>query len=78
MPADKDVKRVVFPSPKPFLETLFGDDNTSAQIEQQKVQAAIGKALPADVRRTFRYTALFDEMQQGKAMLMMPFDLRIK
>ena len=78
LPADKDVKRVVFPSPKPFLETLFGDDNTSAQIEQQKVQAAIVKALPADVRRTFRYTALFDEMQQGKAMLMMPFDLRIK
>lgn len=77
LPADKDVRRVVFPEPKPFLETLFSDQ-TSAEIEDQKVQAAIVNALPADVRRTFRYTALFDEMQQGKAMLMMPFDLRIK
>ena len=78
LPADKDVKRVVFPAPRPFFETLFGSDNSSTLTKEQQAQAALLESLPADVRRAFRYMALFDQMQRGQAMLMMPYDLQIK
>ena len=77
LPADKDVRRVVFPEPRPFLETLFGSE-TSAETKEQQAQAAVLDSLPADVRRSFRYVALFDQMQRGQAMLMMPYELEIK
>jgi protease-4 len=75
--ADKDVKRVIFPEPKPFFETFF-DDQTSSDLKAEQAQADLIGSLPADVRRLFRYAALFDRMQQGEAMLMMPFELEIK
>ena len=74
LPADKDVRRVVFPAPRPFFETFFSDDNSS----EAKAKAALLESLPADVRRAFRYSALFDQMQRGQAMLMLPFELEIK
>ena len=77
LPADKDVKRVILPEPRPFLETLFGGD-ASAQTREEQTRAAILEALPADVRRSFRYASLFDRMQKGEAMLLMPFELEIK
>lgn len=77
LPADKDVRRVIFPEPRPFLETFF-DGETSVQSRDDQTQAAILEALPAEVRRTFRYASLFDRMQKGEAMLMMPFELEIK
>lgn len=78
LPADKDVKRVVFPAPRPFFETLFGqpeDSQASADVQTQK---AIAASLPEDVRRMFRYADLFDRMQKGEAMAMMPYELEIK
>ena len=77
LPADKDVRRVVFPEPRPFFETLFGN-KASAQTKDQQAQEAILSALPADIRRSFRYAALFDQMQLGQAMALMPFELEIK
>ncbi|CAN5338931.1 signal peptide peptidase SppA [soil metagenome] len=77
LPADKDVRRVVFPEPRPFLETLFGND-TAAETKEQQTQAAVINSLPADVRRAFRFTALLDKMQRGEAMMLMPFELEIK
>ena len=77
LPADKDVRRVVFPAPRPLLEAWFGDDDR-AEAKSEQAQAAVLEALPADVRRAFRYSALLDKMQQGQAMLMMPYDLRIR
>lgn len=77
LPADKDVRRVVFPAPRPLLEAWFGNDE-KAEAKTEAAQAAVLEALPADVRRAFRYASLLDKMQQGQAMLMMPFDLRIK
>ncbi|MFM9905230.1 MAG: signal peptide peptidase SppA [Pyrinomonadaceae bacterium] len=77
LPDETDVKRVVFPAPRPFFETLFGDD-PSAQTKEQQAQAALIESLPADIRRSFRYAALFDQMQRGQAMLLMPFELEIK
>ena len=76
LPADKEVKRIVLPEPRPFFETLFGNDAT--ETKEQQAQAALLMSLPADVRRAFRYAALFDQMQRGHAMLMMPYELEIK
>ena len=77
LPMDKDVKRVVFPAPRPFFETIFGD-KSDAEARSDQTRAAIIEAMPADVRRAFRYAALFDRMQNGEAMMMMPFELSIK
>ncbi|HEV7701721.1 MAG TPA: signal peptide peptidase SppA [Pyrinomonadaceae bacterium] len=77
LPADKDVKRVIFPAPKPFLETLFDVEDTSVSAEE-KAKAALLESMPADVRRAFRYAALLDRMQRGEAMLFLPYQLEIK
>ena len=74
LPADKDVRRVILPEPKPFFETLFGNE-TSAET---KAQNALIESLPADIRRAFRYAALLDQMQRGEAMLLLPYELVIK
>ena len=74
LPADKDVRRVVFPAPRPFFETLFNDETSS----EAKAQEAVIRSLPSDIRRSFRYMALFEQMKQGQSMLMMPFELNIK
>jgi protease IV len=78
LPADKDVRRVVFPAPKPFLETLFADDESAEMNAEHQAQKALAEALPEDARRVFRYAALFDRMKRGEAMLLMPFELNIK
>ena len=78
LPAEKDVKRVVLPEPKPFLQTIFGDDDSSSDVKNEQAQAAILEALPADIRNSFRYAALLDHMQRGEAMLFLPFQLEIK
>lgn len=80
LPADKDVKRVVFPASQPFLATLFGskDDEETVSGQQRAQQEAIIKALPKDLQKMFRYSALFDNMERGETMAMMPFDLEIK
>jgi protease IV len=78
LPADKDVKRVVLPAPRPFFETLFGDPEETQTSADVKAQRALAASLPEDVRRMFRYAELFDRMKHGEAMLMMPFELEIK
>ena len=78
LPADKDVKRVIFPEPKPFFETLFGNDDSTEMSSDQRAQKALADSLPADVRRAFRFAELFDRMNRGEAMLMLPFELEIK
>jgi len=77
LPADKDVRRVVFPEPRPFFESLFGsDDSTNLKTEQAK--AVVASSIPKEARDAFKYSELFDRMGQGDAMLLMPYELRIK
>jgi protease IV len=78
LPADKDVRRVVFPEPRPFLETLFEEDDSAELTAEQKAQKALADSLPEDARRALRFAALFDQMRRGESMLLMPFELRIK
>jgi protease-4 len=77
LPADKDVRRVVFPAPKPFFET-FLDTEDSSVTATEKAQAALLDGMPSDVRRAFRYASLLDHMQHGEAMLLLPYELEIK
>lgn len=80
LPADKDVKRVVFPAPQPFFKSIFGggDEESSVSIKEKAQQDAIFKALPKDLQKVFRYAALFDNMKRGETMLMLPLELEIK
>jgi len=76
IPADKGVERVILPYPRSFFEELFdADDAVSSRTRQQR---AMVETLPADVQRALRYTAIFDRMQRGETMALMPFDLQIK
>lgn len=80
LPADKDVKRVVFPASKPFLASLFGggDDEATVSEQEKARQEAIIKTLPKDLQKMLRYNALFDDMRRGETMAMLPFELDIK
>lgn len=76
IPADKGVERVILPYPRSFFEELFeSEDVISVKAKQQR---ALVETLPADVQRALRYTAMFDRMQRGETMALMPFDLQIK
>lgn len=79
LPADKEVRRVAFPEPRPFFETIFGsDDSTFAQTKEQQAQEALIKTLPEDMRRTLRLASIFDRMKNGEAMFILPYELQIK
>lgn len=79
IPADKSVRRVVFPAPRGFLQDMFGGggDNLAVMRAKQQ-QRAMLEALPEDMRRAFKYAALFDQMKRGETMALMPFELRIR
>jgi protease IV len=78
LPADKDVRRVVFPEPRPWFENLLGSSEDSTDLESRKLQQAIANSMPKEARDAFKYSALFDRMAHGDAMLMMPFEIKIK
>lgn len=82
IPADKGVQRVIFPYPQTFLQELLNsgsdDESASSETQQLRQQGAVLATLPEDARRAFRYAMLLDKMKSGDAMLLMPFDLRIK
>jgi protease-4 len=80
LPADKDVRRVVFPEPRTFFEEYFGnsEDSTFAQSKERQAQETLVKSLPEDMRRALRYAELFDRMKNGEAMLMLPYEFEIK
>jgi protease-4 len=81
IPADKGVHRVIFPYPRTFIQQLLssGDDESeTSETPQMKQQRAVLATLPQDARRAFRYALLLDKMKSGEAMLLMPFELRIK
>ena len=81
LPADRDVRRVNYPAPRPFLQSLFGsgdDGDAAVETEEFKAKKAVIEALPEDVRRSLRYASMLDQMKRGEAMFMMPYELEIK
>ena len=80
IPAGKDVRRIGFPEARPFLENFLGggDDGALAEAKKAEAQKVIAESLPEDVRKTLRYTEIFNRMKRGEAMLIMPFELQVK
>ena len=81
LPADRDVRRVVFPAPKPFFQQWFGsneDAEITAKMKEAEAKRAVIEAMPAEMRKAFRYAELMDRMHNGEAMFMLPFELEIK
>jgi protease-4 len=75
--ADKTVRRVVFPAPRPFIETWLNSDEEEASTKMQ-AQKVVIDALPEDARRMFRFSSMFEQMKNGDAMTILPYDLVIK
>jgi len=79
IPADKGVRRVVFPAPRTFLQQwLGGGGEDSASLRAREQRAAFESALPADMRRALRYLSILENIKRGETMAMLPFDLQIK
>lgn len=78
LPADKGVRRVIFPAPRPFLQQLLGGGDDSASVKAREQRAAIESTLPEDMRRALRYLSILENMKRGETMAMLPFDLQIK
>ncbi|MEJ7699825.1 MAG: hypothetical protein WKF71_09310 [Pyrinomonadaceae bacterium] len=70
----------MFPSPRPFLQSIFGssDEETTVSAPEKAQQNAIIKALPKDLQKMFRYAALYDNLNRGETMVIMPLELEIK
>jgi protease IV len=78
IPADKGVRRVIFPTPRTFIEQMFDkDEDTSSSNVNYQQQAAL-KALPEEIRRTLQHATFMEKMKRGETMAMMPFELTIK
>lgn len=77
LPADKDVKRIVFPAPRPFFETLFANQESS-ELRSAEIRKSILESLPESARKAFAFVSLFEQMEKGDAMLMLPFHLEIR
>jgi protease IV len=78
LPADKDVRRVVFPAPTPFLQTIFGSKDDATITAEYKAQKALADSLPAEARKALRFASLLDSIKQGDAMMLLPYELEIK
>jgi protease-4 len=79
IPADKGVRRVVFPAPRTFLQRwMGGGDEDAASVKAREQRAALESALPEDMRRALRYLSILENMKRGETMAMLPFDLQIK
>jgi protease-4 len=77
IPADKGVRRVVYPAPRSFFQQLFGpEQDTTTSAEQQRM--AVINSLPKEMQRTFRIAARFDRFGQGEALAILPFELDVK
>jgi protease IV len=80
IPADRRVRRVVYPAPRTFLQQLFGggDDEDSARVRAEQQRAAFINSLPKDMQPVFRQAALFDSFPQGQMLAIMPFELKVE
>jgi protease IV len=77
IPADKGVKRVVFPAPRPFFQQLFGGGEEEASVKAAREREALINSMPKDVQRTLRLAAMLDRFNRGEALTILPFDLKV-
>ncbi|HEV2707362.1 MAG TPA: signal peptide peptidase SppA, partial [Pyrinomonadaceae bacterium] len=82
IPADKGVRRRVFPAPRSFLQSFLGlggeEEEDAAVAKARQQRAAVLSVMPEDMRRAFRYALVLDRMKHGEVMAMLPYDLKIE
>jgi protease-4 len=80
IPADKGVRRRIFPAPRNFFQSLLGgsDEESAASLRARQQRQAFLETMPEDLRRAFRYALILDRMKHGEVMAMLPYDLQIK
>lgn len=77
IPADKGVRRVVFPAPRSFFPRLLGGGEDETSVKAREQQTLINAA-PREMRRALRHAAVFERFRQGEALAIMPFDLKVE
>jgi protease IV len=77
IPAEKGVRRVVYPAPRSFFQHLFGGDERDASVRAEQQRAAFINSLPKEMRRTLRLASRFDRFGQGEALAILPFELEV-
>jgi protease-4 len=77
IPADKGVRRVVYPAPRTFLQQLLGGDDDEVSVRVREQQALI-KSLPREMQGPLRHAAMFERFRQGEALAILPFELKVE
>ena len=77
IPADKGVRRVVYPAPRSFFQQFLGGGEDETSIKAREQQTLINSA-PREMRRALRHAAVFERFRQGEALAILPFDLKIE
>ena len=79
IPADKQVRRVVYPAPRTFFQQLFGgEDEDAASVRADRERAALINSLPKEMRPVLRQAAIFERFQQGQMLAILPFELKVE
>ena len=82
IPADKSVRRVVFPAPRTFFQQFFGggddDRRDAAAVRAEQQRAAFINSMPAEMRPALRRAAMFERFGQGQTLAILPFELKIE
>src|SRR5215218_6078767 len=80
IPADKGVRRVVYPAPRTFFQQLLGrgEDEDAASIRAQQQRTAFINSMPAEMRPVLRRAAMFERFPANQTLAIMPFELKIE
>src|SRR5829696_7542786 len=79
IPADKGVRRVVYPAPRTFFQQLFGGgDQDAASVRAEQQRAAFINSMPAEMRPVLRRAAMFERFPANQTLAIMPFELKIE
>jgi protease-4 len=81
IPADKGVRRVVYPAPRTFFQQFLGggdDAEDAARVQAERQRAAFINSMPAEMRPALRRAAMFERFPQNQTLAIMPFELKIE
>ncbi|HEX8336251.1 MAG TPA: signal peptide peptidase SppA, partial [Pyrinomonadaceae bacterium] len=81
IPADKGVRRVVYPAPRTFLQQLLGggdEEADASSVKARQQRAAFINSMPAEMRPALRRAAMFERFPANQTLAIMPFELKIE
>lgn len=75
IPKDKEIQRVILPTPQSFVQQILTKGDKAEILMQQE---AIVSAMPEDIRRMLKFAPFFNRFKAGEMMAMTPFEIEIK